>query len=284
MTINKIAVIGGGLMGRQIAMNTCMYGKEAFLFDTREEVISNVKQWAETYLDGRVKKGRKTEQEISDIQGRFHVCSSLAEVVEGVDCVIEAIVEIEAEKRKLFQELDGILDKKTIIATNSSYMVSSLFADDISSPSRLANMHFYNPALVMKFVEIVKGPHTSEETAQALFEFCTATGKTPILMRKELPGFAANYILAGLYERAEWLVENEYCSPYDVDLACENGLGHPMGPFRLLDLTGIDLKLDIMRKEYEKTGKKTRMYQLYESMVKEGKLGRKSGEGFYKYK
>ena len=224
-----------------------------------------------------------TQEQVDAIRARFHTCKDLRESVQGVDCIIECIIEKEEVKREFFKPVDQFIDENVILATNSSYMVSSKFADCVKNPSKMCNMHFYNPALVMKFVEVVQGPHTSEETAGAAFEFCKAIGKMPIWQKKEIPGFAGNYLIAGLYERAKYLVENGYCTYEEVDIACENGLSHPMGPFRLNDLTGIDLSYDMMTAKYKKTGEKPEMYDVYEQMVKEGRLGRKTGHGFYDY-
>ena len=207
----------------------------------------------------------------------------LAKGVKGAQIIIEAVPEVEEIKRTVLRQISDLADEGALIATNSSYMVSSKFVDCVKDPSRLANMHFYNPALVMKFVEVVQGPHTSEETARTLYEFAKATGKEPIWMKKEIAGFAANYIISGIYERARHLVAEGYCSYEDVDKACELGLGHPMGPFRLNDLTGIDLAYDIMKAKYEKTGEKPECFDLYEKLYKEGRLGRKTGHGFYDY-
>ena len=136
----------------------------------------------------------------------------------------------------------------------------------------------------MKFVEVVQGPHTSEETAKACYDFCIATGKEPAWMKKELPGFLGNYIIGGLHERAHWVVENGYCSPYDVDKAMEFGFNYKMGPFRTKDLTGIDLAFQIQNNTYKRTGKKPDCYDMYKEMVEKGWLGRKTGRGFYEYK
>ena len=281
--IQKICVVGGGLMGRQIALCAAIYGFEATVYDLKPEVVEAVKVWEEDYLAGRIAKGRMTEEQVAGIKARFNVVGELKEAVHGVDCVIEAIVEIEDVKRKFFKQLDEVIGEDVIVCTNSSYMVSSTFADCLKNPSRLCNMHFYNPALVMKFVEVVQGPHTSEETARAAYEFCLAIDKKPIWQKKEIPGFAGNYLIAGLTERARYLVQNGYCTPQEVDTALEYGFNHKMGVFRMQDLTGIDLSFDIMRSRYEKTGVKTDMYDVYEQMVKEGRLGRKSGHGFYDY-
>jgi len=283
MEIKKICVVGGGLMGRQIALCASIYGFDATVYDLKPEVLDAVQKWEDEYLAGRIAKGRMTEEQVAEIRTRFHLEPSLEKAVQGVDCVIEAIIEVEEVKAKFFRQLDELIDENVIVCTNSSYMVSSLFKDCLKNPSRLCNMHFYNPALVMKFVEVVQGPHTSEETARAAYEFCLAMEKKPIWQKKEIPGFAGNYLVAGLTERAKYLVQNGYCTPQEVDTALEYGFNHKMGVFRMNDLTGIDLSFTLMKTRYEKTGVKPDMYDVYEQMVKEGKLGRKTGHGFYDY-
>lgn len=283
MEIKKICVVGGGLMGRQIALCASIYGFDATVYDLKPEVLDAVQKWEDEYLAGRIAKGRMTEEQVAEVRTRFHLEASLEKAVQGVDCVIEAIIEVEEVKAKFFRQLDELIDENVIVCTNSSYMVSSLFKDCLKNPSRLCNMHFYNPALVMKFVEVVQGPHTSEETARAAYEFCLAMEKKPIWQKKEIPGFAGNYLVAGLTERAKYLVQNGYCTPQEVDTALEYGFNHKMGVFRMNDLTGIDLSFTLMKTRYEKTGVKPDMYDVYEQMVKEGKLGRKTGHGFYDY-
>ena len=283
MKIQNICVVGGGLMGRQIALCAAIYGFKATVYDLKPEVVEAVKVWEDEYLAGRIAKGRMTEEQVAGIKERFSVVGDLKEAVKGVDCVIEAIVEIEEVKKKFFRQLDEVIGEDVIVCTNSSYMISSTFADCLKNPSRLCNMHFYNPALVMKFVEVVQGPHTSEETARAAYEFCLAIDKKPIWQKKEIPGFAGNYLVAGLTERARYLVQNGYCTPQEVDTALEYGFNHKMGVFRMNDLTGIDLAFDIMKSRYEQTGVKPDMYDVFEQMVKEGRLGRKTGHGFYDY-
>ena len=283
MEIKKIAVIGGGLMGRQIALCAAISGCDATVYDLAPAVLENVAQWSEEYLAGRIEKGRMTEQQVEEIKTRFHIEADLQTAVKDVDAVIECIIEVEKVKYDLIHQLDGMIDSRTIIATNSSFLVSSLFAGAMKDPSRLCNMHFYNPALVMKFVEVVQGPHTSEETAGAIYELAKKMGKTPIWQKKEIPGFAGNYLNAGLYERARHLVQNGYCTVQEVDIALENGFNHKMGVFRMEDLTGLDLSFTIMKEKYEATGVKPDMYDLYEQMVKENRLGRKTGHGWYDY-
>ena len=283
MNIQKIAVIGGGLMGRQIALCASIHGFDATVYDLNSDVLKAVVSWEEEYLAGRIAKGRMTEEQVAQTKERFRVEASLEKAVQGVDCVIEAIVEVEEVKKNFFRQLDALIDENVIVCTNSSFMVSSLFADCLKNPSRLCNMHFYNPALVMQFVEVVQGPHTSEEIAKAAYEFCQAIGKKPIWQKKEISGFAGNYLFAGLAQRARYLVENGYCTPQEVDIALEYGFGHKMGVFRNNDLTGIDLSYTLMKANYEKTGVKPDMYDIYDDLMKRGRVGRQVGHGFYDY-
>lgn len=283
MEIRKVCVIGGGAMGRQIALNTAIYPFEVTVFDANAACLEDLAAWKESYLAGRIAKGRMSEEQVAGIQSRFTICDTLEAAVKDADLVIEAIVEREDIKRSVLKQVSDLVRPDTLITTNSSRMVSSLFKNDVANPSRLANLHYFNPALVMKLVEVVKGEHCSQETAEALMAFCKATGKTPILLNREVDGFVVNRILQAINDEARWLVQEGYCSYEDVDIACENGLSHPMGPFRLNDLTGIDVTLNVMDRRYEMFGEKPIGYDMIKSMVEEGRLGKKVGRGFYDY-
>lgn len=283
MEIKKVAVIGGGLMGRQIALNAAIYPYEVKNFDLNPDVRNAVKAWEDEYLAGRIAKGRMTEEQVAGIKERFSVVETFEECVKDADIVIEAVLERIDVKHSVIKQISDVAKEDCIIATNSSYMVSSTFVEDVKNPARLMNMHFFNPALVMKLVEVVRGDHTGDEYYEAAFNFAASVGKTPIRVNREIDGFIANRILTAINNEARRLVEEGYVSYKDLDTACENGLGHPMGPFRLNDLTGIDLALDIMNRRYKESGIKPPCYDLYTEMVKEGKLGRKTGVGFYEY-
>lgn len=283
MRIEKVCVIGGGIMGRQIALNTAIYPYNVTLTDSDHLVLESVVTWKEQYLEGRIEKGRMTEEQVNEIKKRFRVEPSLENAVKDADLVIEAIVEIEDVKRELFQKLSKLVRKDTIIATNSSRICSSVFKNDLENPERLANLHYFNPALVMQLTEVVMGEHCSSETAEALVEFSVNTGKTPILLKKEIEGFVANRILNSIKTEARYLVENGYCSIEDVDLACEMGLRHPMGPFRLEDMTGIDLTYNIMMRSFEKSGDKPVGFDLVKEYYDKGYYGKKTGKGYYDY-
>ena len=284
MEIKNVCVVGGGRMGRQIALNAAISGYNVTCYDKIPEVCTSVESWKEEYLQERIAKGRMTEEQVAATKANFSVEQDLKAAASDADLVIEAVVEVYDVKVSLFKELDAVVRPDTIVATNSSYMVSSLFKDCISNPGRLLNCHYYNPALVMKFVEVVQGPHTDPANAEAVMEFCRKCGKTPIWMKKEISGFAANRIISVINAEARYLVQNGYLTYEEVDIACELGLGHPMGPFRLTDMTGVDLTLDLMNAGMAQTGEKPDCYDMFEQMVKDGHLGRKTGKGFYEYK
>ena len=283
MNIKKVCVIGGGLMGRQIALNTAIYPFDVTIYDANPAVLEDVAKRKDEYLSGRIAKGRMTEEQVAAISSRFTVCLTMEEALKDADLVIEAIIENKEIKEAVFRQVSDLVRHDTIIATNSSRMTSSLFAHCVANPRCLANLHYFNPALVMRLVEVVQGEHCSDETAQALYDFAIATGKEPIWLKKEVEGFVVNRILQAIKQEARWLVENGYCTPQEVDTACEKGLNHPMGPFRLEDFSGIDLTYNIMQRKIEQTGEIPVGYKLIKSYYDKGWYGKKSGRGFYDY-
>ncbi|MBQ5953561.1 MAG: 3-hydroxyacyl-CoA dehydrogenase family protein [Lachnospiraceae bacterium] len=283
MKIEKVCVVGSGMMGRQIAMNTAKYGYEVNVTDSNAAVLEDMGKWAENYLAGRVAKGRMTAEEAEGVKGRLYRIGDFAEAVADADLVIEAAFEDEGVKHGIFRDLNQYAPKTAILTTNSSAMVSSTFSPDIEDSSRLANLHYFNPALVMELVEIVRNPQTSDETVAALQEFAKKTGKMPVVVQKELEKFIANRIITAIQNEAFWLVENGYCTVEDVDIACEKGCGHKMGPFRTKDLTGIDRNFLMMQAQYDKTGVKPSGYDLFKKYYDAGRYGRKTGHGFYDY-
>lgn len=281
--IKKVCVIGGGQMGRQIALNSAKYGYNTYITDSSAEVMDDMRKWVNEYLRGRVEKGKMTEKDSQVIFDHFHIVSTLEEAAKDSDLVIEAIIEDKKVKEDLFKRLDAIVGKDCIITSNSSFMVSSTFKDCVRNPSRLANLHYFNPALVMELVEVVKGEHTSQETADILLEFCNKTGKKPVLIAKEIDGFIANRIMMAISEVALSLFEHGYASPEDIDTAAVKGLGHAMGPFALMDLSGLDVSYLVKKRAYEETGIKPAGLDALQLKVEAGELGVKSGKGWYTY-
>lgn len=281
--IKNVAIIGAGRMGRQIAMNTAIHGYQVVLHDSAQPVLQDAATWAEEYLAGRIAKGRMSREETQQIKTRLAFIDTLEQAVTQADLVIEAVVEVQEVKRELLKRVSQLVREDAIIATNSSFMASSMFADAVKNPARLANLHFFNPALVLKLTEVVRGEHTAQETIDALLEFSRNTGKKPVLVQKEIDGFVANRLLNACKNEALFLVENGYCTFEDIDNACKNGLGHPMGQFELMDVTGVDTTYYRMVRDIERTGTEPVGYQLIKRMFDENRLGKKTGHGFYDY-
>ena len=281
--MNKCTVIGGGAMGRQIALNTAIHGYDVIVCESFAPARESLEAWKEEYLAGRIAKGRMTAEQVADIKARFSVTDDLEAACKEADIVIEAIIEDKQAKTELLGKVSRLTRPDTIIATNSSFMVSSTFAGVVEHPERLANLHYFMPALVMKLVEVVKGDHTSQETVDKLMEFGRSTGKTPALVKKEEDGFIVNNILKVIKEEAYRLVGEGVCSLEDLDKAVELGLGHPMGPFKLDDMSGIDVRYNVLKRRYEETGVKSYGYEMITELYEQGRLGKKTKHGFYDY-
>ncbi len=187
-------------------------------------------------------------------------------------------------KRELFAELDRLTPEHTILATNSSSFVPSKIADATSRPDRVVNMHFFNPALVMRCVEVVRGPQTSDATVATTVELAERIGKLPVVLDKEIPGFVANRLLNAVRDEAIRLLEGGYASVEAIDTAARTALGHPMGPFELMDLTGIDIGYHTKQARYDETGDPADLpSRSVTEKVERGELGRKTGTGWYDY-
>lgn len=281
--IQKCAVIGGGAMGRQIGLNAAIHGYETVVCEPFDAVRDSLMAWQEAYLSERIAKGRMSAQEVADIKRRFSVTGQLEAACRDADIVIEAIIEDKAAKLDILEKVGALVRPDTLIVTNSSYMVSSTFKEVVAHPERLANLHYFMPALVMKLVEVVKGAHTSEETVERLMQFVRAVGKTPVYVRREEDGFIVNNILKAIKEEAYRLVGTGVCTVQDLDTAVELGLNHPMGPFKIDDMNGLDLRHAILKRRYEETGVKSYGYEMIEALCAQGRYGKRTKHGFYDY-
>jgi 3-hydroxybutyryl-CoA dehydrogenase len=284
LEINKIAIIGAGNMGHQIAMCTALSGFQVKCTDTNPDILAKAISFADNYLKERVAKGKLSEDEANQARENLAFTPNIEEAVADADLVIEAIIEKLDIKRKLFADLDKLCPAHTILATNSSYIVSSKIADATNRPEKVCNMHFFNPALVMKLVEVVKGSHVSAETVEAVMNAVTKMSKTPVLLHKEIYGFLVNRLLQATRQEALKLLDMGVASFEDIDTAAKNGLGYPMGPFSLLDLTGIDLAYQVGMEKYRESGDSAdRPSPTVVEKYTKGEWGKKVGKGFYDY-
>ena len=283
--MNQVTVIGCGAMGRQIALQCALHGFTVVAFDNTGATLESASAFFAEYLRGRVAKGKLLQADADEALARLRLGKSLEDAAHQADVVIEAIVERHEPKATLFQELGRICDAETLLCTNSSNIRSSRLAEVTPHPHRVLNLHFFNPALVMELVEVVVHPAVSEDVIARAMAFCRDIGKTPVLMRREIPGFIVNRIFRALTREAVRLVEEGYASAEDVDLAVTKGLGHPVGPLRLLDMTGIDVSYLARMDEYLETGDAAAQPNpLLKDMYERGQWGRKTGQGFYDYR
>lgn len=282
--INTITVVGSGAMGSQIAMVAALANYQVFLMDINEEMLEKAKDSLTTLMERQISKRKRNKEEVQEAFERLTLTTSLQTAVQSTDFVIEAIVEKEEAKKALFAEMDKIAPTDAIFATNSSTIVSSRLASATNRPDKICNMHFSNPALVMALVEVVKNENTSDETVQTTVELAKSFNKVPIVLNKEISGFVMNRLLAKLMDEAIKLYENGVASFEDIDIACTKGLNHPMGPFQLIDLTGLDVHYNVRQQRFLETGdEQEKPSKTVTEKLKKDELGKKSGKGFYTY-
>ncbi len=283
--IKQICVVGAGTMGSQIAQQCALFGYAVNLTDANPEMIEKGMAGNRSQLENRVAKAKMTKDEAEAALSRVTPVVGLEDAAGQADFVIEAVYEDLTVKRELFARLDQICPPHTILASNSSTIViSKIVEDNIQRKDKACNMHFFHPVLVMKLVEVVKGPDTSDETADLTMELVRRIGREPVLMQKEIYGFIVNYVLMSLTRAAMHLYREGYASYEDIDKALKLGLNHPMGPFELSDFSGVDIMYNAMLQRFKETGDpEDQPPPFLEEMIKDGRLGRKSGKGFYDY-
>jgi 3-hydroxybutyryl-CoA dehydrogenase len=282
--IKTLCVTGAGQMGSQIAMLGALAGIETRLHDISDEQLEAAVATNRKHIQRRVDKGKMSAEELEAAFARLTATSDLEAAATGADFVVEAVVEKLEVKRSVFAELDRCSPEHAILATNSSYLMSSQIADATSRPDKVCNMHFFFPPLVMKLVEVVKGEATSTETLETAADLARRMGRHPVLLHKELPGFLVNRVLRAIVNEAYYLLENGVASFEDIDNACRLGLNHPLGPFQLSDFSGLDIGYNARQELFERTGRpEDSPPRSLALRVERGDLGRKSGRGFYDY-
>lgn len=281
--MKKIGVLGTGTMGAGIIQVCAQKGYEVVMRARRESSIEKGLATVKKNLDKMVAKEKITQAEADEILGRVHGSTDI-NIIADADLVIEAATEDMEAKKALFAELNGICKPDTIIATNTSSLSITEIAVASGRPDKVIGMHFFNPVPAMKLVEIICGLTTSEETKATILELTQILGKTPVEVA-EAPGFVVNRILIPMINEGIGIYADGVASVEGIDTAMKLGANHPMGPLELGDLIGLDVCLAIMDVLYKEFGDpKYRAHTLLRKMVRAGKLGRKSGEGFYNYK
>ncbi len=282
--VKSICVVGAGNMGQQISLLAAFHGYRTFCMDINENQLNAARKFVENYLSERIAKNRISKEQATSVNESLIFTPKLEEAAQQSDFVIEAASENIEVKKRLFTELDSLCPPQTILTTNSSYIVSSRIATVTNRPEKVCNMHFFNPALVIKCVEIVKNEYTSKKTIDISMELARSLKKEPVLLHKEIYGFLVNRILTAIRKESLFLFDLGIASFEDIDSAIENALGHPMGPFKLMDLTGIDLTYHVRMERFHETmdPSEAPSPSIVEKYVK-GEWGKKTGKGFYNY-
>ena len=282
MMIRRIAVVGAGTMGHGIAHASAAAGYGTVMFDVSPEALEKGRRAVEEVVRGSVERGKVTAAEAELTLGRLQATSDLARAVADADFIVEAAPERIDTKIALFADIERLAPASAVVASNTSALSLTEMAATLRDPSRVAGMHFFNPVHKMKLIEVVQALETSPATLAAVHEVAARMGKETVLVR-ESPGFITTRVNAGLGNEAFYMLMEGVASARDIDKALKLGLNHPMGPFELVDLVGLDTRLSILEYLHHTLGEKYRPCPLLVQYVKAGRLGRKVGRGVYDY-
>lgn len=283
MAIEKIAVIGAGTMGHGIAQIAAQAGFQVTLEDMNDEFVARGLARIKENLQKGVERGKLSAEDMQAALSRIRLSTDLKDAVSDADLVIEAVIEKLDAKQALFAELDGLCKASAILGTNTSSLSVSAIASATTRPDRVIGLHFFNPVHIMKLLEIVIGNETSQETVADALDVAARIGKEAITV-KDTPGFATSRLGIALGLEAIRMFEQGVASAEDIDKAMVLGYNHPMGPLRLTDLVGLDIRLNIADYLFSELGSEVfRAPEILRSKVAEGKLGKKTSEGFYKW-
>ena len=285
MEIKKVGVLGAGAMGNGIAQLAAQIGCDVVMRDIEDAFVERGMKSIDKFLSKSVEKGKLEAKEKDTIMGRIKGTTDMADL-KDVDFLVEAVLEDLDLKKKVFKELDELCRPEVVLSTNTSSMSITEIANATSRPDKICGMHFFNPAPLMRLVEIIRGYYTSDETVATATDLAKKMGKVTVEVKKDTPGFIVNRIMTPHFLEAIKMLEEGIATAEDIDTAVKNGLNYPMGPFELMDLTGIDIAYHVTEYFHKELNQELKWIAptLMKSMIKAGKLGRKTGGGWYDYK
>jgi 3-hydroxybutyryl-CoA dehydrogenase len=282
VAVKTVAVLGAGTMGHGIAHAAMTAGYDTVMYDVTDAAVNKGRAAIEAVIKKSVELGKATAVDASAMQSRLRTSTSIAEAVSDADVVIEAAPEKIELKLELFREVEAAAPAHAVLASNTSALSITEMAAVLDNPGRMGGMHFFNPVHRMKLIEIVRALDTTPETIAVMEEVSARMGKETVLVR-ESPGFITTRINAMIGNEAFYMLQEGVASARDIDKALRLGLNHPMGPFELVDLVGLDTRLSILQYLHRTLGEKFRPCPLLEQHVKDRRLGRKVGKGVYDY-
>jgi 3-hydroxybutyryl-CoA dehydrogenase len=281
--IKKLCVIGAGTMGAGIAQVVVEKGVEVMMRDVEDRFVEKGLTTIRNFLEKKLEKGKLSAAEHEATLGRLKGTTSMETAAAGADMVIEAVIEDMALKQQVFAELDRLCSPEVILASNTSTLSITKIASATKHPARVLGTHFFSPVPVMKLVEVISGEKTDEKVLKATLDIMIALGKTPI-RAKDVPGFIVNRFLCLLYNEAADQIYKGYATAQDIDLGLKLGSNHPMGPVEIMDMAGVDVVNNALKALYEMTGEERyKPSPLFAEMIRENRMGRKTGRGFYDY-
>lgn len=281
-TLEKMVVVGSGTMGRGIAYVSAVGGFQVKVVDVKEEQLNSAKEEIYKILAKGIERNKITEEQAEKAKANLSFTTDLAGAVKDADIVIEAVPEVQEIKKNVFETIDKHAKEDCYFATNTSTMSPTEIASYTKRPEKVIAMHFFNPVHKMPLVEIIRGLETSDETVEVARKVAEQIGKETVVVN-DFPGFVTSRISTLIGNEAFYMLQEGVGTPEEIDKAIKLGLNFPMGPFELVDLVGLDARLNNLRYLHEKLGEKYRPAPLLEKYVKAGRLGRKVGKGVYDY-